>query len=161
MPSIRGFDHVALPTADPEALIAFYKRLGFPILYEAEWRAGKAPAFAIGVGPHSKINVHPPALWKQPGFEARGPTALPGCGDLCFVFDGTIDEAEKLVREAGAPVVYGPWDQEGGADAGRREGTSLYTRDPDGNLIEFMTYPSAGRGRPAGLEAFQSRKGKS
>jgi catechol 2,3-dioxygenase-like lactoylglutathione lyase family enzyme len=156
--SIRGFDHVALPTNDAEALIRFYKRLGFSILNEAEWRAGKAPIFAIGVGENAKINIHPPELWKQPGFEARGPTALPGCGDLCFVFDGTIDEAEKLIRDAGAEVAYGPWDQNGGGDRGRRAGTSVYTRDPDGNLIEFMTYPSAGRGRPTGTEAFQKRK---
>jgi hypothetical protein len=25
-------------------------------------------------------------------------------------------------------------------------GTSVYTRDPDGNLVEFMTYPCAGVG---------------
>lgn len=155
--SIRGFDHVALPTNDAEALIRFYRKLGFPILYEAEWRAG-APILAIGVGPHAKINVHPPELWKEKGFEARGPTALPGCGDLCFVFDGTIDEAEKLLRDAGAPIVYGPWDQKGGAEAGQREGTSVYTRDPDGNLIEFMTYPAAGRGRPGGTKDFQARR---
>ena len=35
----------------------------------------------------------------------------------------------------------------GGGDRGRREDTSVYSRDPDGNLIEFMTYPAAGRGR--------------
>lgn len=38
------------------------------------------------------------------------------------------------------------FDQPGGADAGQREGTSVYTRDPDGNLIEFMTHPASGRG---------------
>ena len=41
--SIRGFDHVALPAQDPEAIIAFYKKLGFPTIHEAEWRAGAAP----------------------------------------------------------------------------------------------------------------------
>ena len=34
---VRGFDHVSLPTNDVEALIEFYKRLDFPILYEDEW----------------------------------------------------------------------------------------------------------------------------
>ena len=63
------------------------------------------------------------------------------------MFDGTIEEAEALIQAAGAEIVYGPFDQPGGADAGKREGTSVYTRDPDGNLIEFMTYPAAGRGR--------------
>ena len=24
-------------------------------------------------------------------------------------------------------------------------GTSVYTRDPDGNLVELMTYPASGR----------------
>lgn len=156
--SIRGFDHVALPTHDAEALIRFYRRLGFPILYEEEWRTGKHPLFAIGVGEHNKINVHPPEVWQNPKFEARGPTARPGCGDLCFVFDGTIDEAVQRIRDAGAEIVYGPWDQNGGGDRGQRQGTSVYTRDPDGNLIEFMTYPSAGRGRPGGIEDFQARK---
>jgi catechol 2,3-dioxygenase-like lactoylglutathione lyase family enzyme len=156
--SIRGFDHVALPTHDPEALIDFYRRLGFPILYEEEWRTGKSPIFAIGVGEHSKINVHPPALWKSPGFDAKGPSALPGCGDLCFVFDGTIEQAQALIRGAGAEIAYGPWDQRGGGDAGQRAGTSVYTRDPDGNLIEFMTYPAAGRGAPGGVKDFQARK---
>ena len=42
-------------------------------------------------------------------------------------------------------------------DAGQRPGTSVYTRDPDGNLIEFMTYPAAGRARPTTLAAFQTR----
>ncbi len=143
---VRGFDHVALPTADPEATIAFYRRLGFGIIHEDEWRAGDYPLFAIQVGEHAKINFHAPKLWQDPEFEAKGPTALPGCGDLCFVFDGSIEEAEALIREAGAEIAYGPFDQPGGADAGQRHGTSVYSRDPDGNLIEFMTYPAAGRG---------------
>lgn len=148
---ITGYDHVALPAGDPEALISFYKKLGMPILYETQWRAGKFPAFAVQVGADAKINFHDPKLWQNSGFEARGPTAEPGCGDLCFVFDGTIEEAEALIRDAGAEIAYGPFDQPGGADGGQREGTSVYTRDPDGNLIELMTYPAAGRSRASAL----------
>jgi catechol 2,3-dioxygenase-like lactoylglutathione lyase family enzyme len=144
--TVSGYDHVALPAKNPEALIAFYKKLGMPILYEEQWRAGKLPVFAVQVGPDAKLNFHDPKLWQDAGFEARGPTAEPGCGDLCFVFDGTIEEAEALIRGAGAEIAFGPFDQPGGADAGQRQGTSIYTRDPDGNLIEFMTYPAAGRG---------------
>lgn len=147
---VVGFDHVALPAGDPDAMLEFYKRLGFGTIHEAEWRAGRSPIFAIQVGENAKINFHGPALWQNASFEARGPTAQPGCGDLCFVFDGTIDEAVALLRKAGAEIAYGPYDQPGGADRGRREGTSVYTRDPDGNLIEFMTYPAAGRGRWGG-----------
>ena len=145
--AIRGFDHVALPAQDPEAIIAFYKKLGFPTIHEAEWRAGDYPIFAIQVGPNAKLNFHPPAMWENPAFELRGPTAKPGCGDLCFVYEGSIDDAVKMLEDAGAEICSGPVDQPGGGEAGTRLGTSVYSRDPDGNLIEFMTYPAAGRGR--------------
>lgn len=144
MPVI-GWDHVSLPAHDPDALMAFYKRLGFELIHEVEFRSGKTPIFAIAIGANAKLNFHGPALWQDPRFSARGPTAQPGCGDFAFVFEGTIDEAVELIRGAGAPVAFGPFDQRGGGDGGRRMGTSVYTRDPDGNLLEFMTYPASGR----------------
>ncbi|MBW2269439.1 MAG: hypothetical protein JRH16_12760 [Deltaproteobacteria bacterium] len=143
---VVGFDHVAIPAGDPEALLAFYKKLGFGTLYEEEWRAGDYPVFAIQIGENARLGFLGPALWQDPDFDFRGQTARPGCGDICFLFEGTIEEAETLLREAGAEIAYGPFDQRGGADRGQREGTSVYTRDPDGNLIEFMTYPAAGLG---------------
>ena len=88
-----------------------------------------------------RASVHPPEFWQNPRFTARGPTAVPGCGDICFYFDGTIEEAKQLILDAGAEIAYGPYDQKGGGDAGQRDGTSVYTRDPDGNILEFMTYP--------------------
>ncbi|MQG61296.1 MAG: VOC family protein, partial [SAR202 cluster bacterium] len=65
-----GIDHLAMPTANAEKLIGFYKKLGFDINDEADWRNGKANIFSIQVG-ESKINVHPE------GFTAslRGDTA--------------------------------------------------------------------------------------
>lgn len=141
---ITGFDHVSLPSADPDATMAFYKKLGFPIIHEKEFRAGEYPLFAIQIGENSKMNFHAPKMWQDPSFDAKGPTAKPGCGDICFAFDGTIEEAEALIKSAGAEVAYGPYDQPGGGDGGKRMGTSIYTRDPDQNLLEFMTYPAAG-----------------
>jgi catechol 2,3-dioxygenase-like lactoylglutathione lyase family enzyme len=143
MPVI-GYDHVALPAGDPEAILAFYKKLGFGTIHEEEWRAGDYPLFAIQIGENAKLNFHGPALWQDASFEAKGPTAKPGCGDLCFLFEGTIDEAVELIQSAGGKIAYGPFDQPGGGDRGKRLGTSVYTRDPDGNLIEFMTYPASG-----------------
>lgn len=143
--SITGWDHVSFPARDPEALMAFYKRLGLETIHEEEFRSGKYPIFAIAIGENAKLNFHGPAFWQDPSFDGRGPTALPGCGDFAFVFDGTIDEAVELLHKAGAPIAFGPFDQPGGADRGRRLGTSVYTRDPDGNLVELMTYPVSGR----------------
>lgn len=142
---VTGWDHVSLPAGDPDALMAFYKRLGFTVIHEAEFRSGKTLIFAITIGAHAKLNFHAPSLWQNPKFDARGPTAQPGCGDLAFVFEGTIEDAVGVIRAAGAEVAFGPFDQRGGGDGGQRLGTSVYTRDPDGNLVEFMTYPAGGR----------------
>ena len=82
-----GIDHIAIPTADAERLILFYKKLGFTINDEKEWREGKVNIFNIQVG-DSKINVHPEGYIS----DYRGPTAVPGCGDVCFVWNGPVDE---------------------------------------------------------------------
>jgi catechol 2,3-dioxygenase-like lactoylglutathione lyase family enzyme len=137
--SLKSFDHVVIPTADPEAILGFYKRLGFIALREAEWRAGKSLMFSLAFG-DNKINVHPPEVWQSGRFSLRGPTAVPGCGDFCFVWDGTIEEAEVWLKDAGAEVIEGPVKRDGGRALGTGVGTSIYTRDPDGNLLEFMVY---------------------
>ena len=51
-----GIDHIAIPTADAERLILFYKKLGFTINDEKEWREGKVNIFNIQVG-DSKITL--------------------------------------------------------------------------------------------------------
>ena len=137
--SVKSFDHVVLPTADPEALLAFYKRLGFTVLREAEWRAGKALMFSLACG-DNKINVHPPDVWQSGRFSLRGPAAVPGCGDICFVWDGGLEDLAAWLKAADAEVIEGPVKRDGGRALGTAVGTSLYTRDPDGNLLEFMVY---------------------
>ena len=75
---VTGFDHVSLPSADPDATMAFYKKLGFGTIHEKEWCAGEYPLIAIQIGLHAKINFPDPAPWQDPSFEAKGPTAKPG-----------------------------------------------------------------------------------
>jgi catechol 2,3-dioxygenase-like lactoylglutathione lyase family enzyme len=137
--AIAGFDHVALPAAEMEAMIGFYRRLGFGIVGETEWRAGTRSLVALHFG-EQKINLHAPELWTRPEFTLRGPAARPGCGDFCFVWDGDLTGLQATLAGAGAAVEVGPVPREGGRDGGRRVGTSLYTRDPDGNLLEFIIY---------------------
>ena len=136
---IASFDHAVIPTAQPEEMIALYKQLGFAVVHEEEWRQGKARAFAFAFG-DSKINVHPPDVWSNPQFTLRGLTAVPGCGDFCFVWDGSVDEVKSMLEAAGAEIVVGPVEREGGRSLGTRTGTSIYTRDPDRNLLEFIVY---------------------
>src|SRR5215510_16485922 len=127
-------DHIAIPTANAQRLIAFYKRLGFLINNEEAWRAGQVPTFSIQVGNASKINVHPE------GYTAslRGPTAVPGCMDICFVWEGAVEDCRKMLETAGVEIIRGPVARPGGRV--QVPSLSLYARDPDGNLLEWMTY---------------------
>jgi catechol 2,3-dioxygenase-like lactoylglutathione lyase family enzyme len=71
-------------------------------------------------------------------FTNRAPAAVPPCGDLCFVWEGTAESVKAVLDRAGAKVGLGPVPREGGR---RKTGSSVYVRDPDGNLLEFMIYP--------------------
>ena len=103
-----GIDHIAMPTANAERLIRFYKKLGFTINDEAEWRSGAANIFSIQVG-DSKINIHPE------GYTAsyRGPTAVPGCTDICFVWEGSVEACQKMLSDVGIEVIRGPGARKG------------------------------------------------
>ena len=134
MPTV-SIDHIAMPTANAERLLAFYKKLGFAINDEEEWRAGTARMFSIQIG-ESKINVHPERFMAN----LRGPTAVPGCTDVCFVWDGTVEACQEMLAEAGVDVIQGPVARKGGRQRGAAPSLSLYARDPDGNLLEWMIY---------------------
>jgi catechol 2,3-dioxygenase-like lactoylglutathione lyase family enzyme len=138
--SVLAFDHVAIPVNDVETMLAFYRRLGFTVVGEADWRAGRSPLVAIAFG-HNKINFHAPPLWQRPSFTLRAPAAQPGCGDFCFVWDGGLATLQTALAAAGAAVETGPVTRQGGRDAGTASGTSIYTRDPEHNLLEFIVYP--------------------
>ena len=134
---VSSFDHVAFPTNEPEGLIEFYGALGFTVPDVEEWRRSGVPFFSIQLG-QQKINVHAPALWRKSDFGLRGKTAVPGCADLCFVWEGGSDALHAMLARAGAEIVAGPVELRGG----RGLGQSVYTRDPDSNLLEFIVYDS-------------------
>jgi catechol 2,3-dioxygenase-like lactoylglutathione lyase family enzyme len=133
---IAGFDHVALPTDRPEEMIEIYERLGFQVPDLEEWKASRLPFFSVFFA-GNRINFHTPAMWKNEAFALRGPTARPGCGDLCFVWEGGSQALHAMLEKAGAEIVAGPIELQGGR---AQPGTSLYLRDPDLNLLEFIVY---------------------
>jgi catechol 2,3-dioxygenase-like lactoylglutathione lyase family enzyme len=136
---VIGFDHVVIPTADAGTLLAFYRSVGFTIQGEGEWRAGNRSIVAITFG-EQKINVHTEELYERsrgaPGW-LRGPTAEPGCGDFCFVWEGGIDVISDRLAELGIEIIAGPVPRIGARGA---PSVSIYVRDPDENLLEFMSY---------------------
>jgi catechol 2,3-dioxygenase-like lactoylglutathione lyase family enzyme len=128
---VAGIDHVALPMQDADAMLAFYRALGFDAMVERS-------VLVVHAG-QQRINFHPPALWHRDEFTLRAPAAVPPCGDLCFVWDGTADALHARLAHAHAEIEEGPVDRVGGR---RTTGSSVYVRDPDGNLLEFMIYPA-------------------
>ena len=133
--TITAFDHVAIPIENVKEMLPFYRKLGFEI------KDDDAPlVYSVHFG-QNKINFHAPQLWQSEQFSLRGPAARPGCGDLCFVWSDTEEALSERLNAANAKIVEGPVARKGGRDAGQASGTSIYIRDPDSNLLEFITYP--------------------
>ena len=87
-------------------------------------------AYRIG---GQQLNVHGPGV--HPALVARVPVA-PGNSDLCFVWEGRIEDAIAHLARHGVAVEAGPLTRHGAKGAG----TSVYFRDPDGSLLEFISY---------------------
>jgi catechol 2,3-dioxygenase-like lactoylglutathione lyase family enzyme len=126
---IEGLDHASLPMQDVDAMVGFYRALGFDV--EEDKRFVRVHAG------RQMINFHRPDLWPEPSFTLRAPAAVPPCGDLCFVWGDTVDVLLARLEELAIAIEEGPVARAGGR---RENGTSVYVRDPDGNLVEFMTY---------------------
>ena len=112
-----------------DAMLAFYRSLGLTVVENAQ-------ACSVYIG-DQMINFHRPALWQRESFTLRAPAAKPPCGDLCFVYEGTPASLKAMLDRAGAKIEEGPVARQGGR---RRASSSVYVRDPDGNLLEFMIY---------------------
>ncbi len=80
-----------------------------------------------------QLNVHGPGV--QADLVARVPVA-PGNSDLCFEWPGLIDGAVEHLASYGVDLELGPVARNGA----RGFGTSVYFRDPDGSLMEFISY---------------------
>lgn len=126
---VVAIDHVSLPMRDTDATVAFYRALGFAV---TEARA----VVSVRTG-DQMINFHRPELWPRAEFTLRAPAATPPCGDVCFVWDGIADALHELLASTGARIEEGPVERIGGRG---EVATSVYVRDPDGNLLEFMIY---------------------
>jgi catechol 2,3-dioxygenase-like lactoylglutathione lyase family enzyme len=80
-----------------------------------------------------QLNVHGPGF---AGLNAEKPVE-PGNSDLCFVWPGPIEEALEHLARHEVEIVAGPLERESGA---RGRGRHVYFRDPDGSLLEFVSY---------------------
>src|SRR5262245_21796796 len=97
-----------------------------------------AEVVAMGIGfayrfGSNQLNIHGPGFDGGPNAQ---PPVTPGGADLCFVWEGEIDGAVAHLAHHGVPIELGPVRRFGACG----EGTSVYFRDPDGSLLEFISY---------------------
>jgi catechol 2,3-dioxygenase-like lactoylglutathione lyase family enzyme len=125
---IDRLDHLVLTVRDVDETLAFYERvLGMtPVTFGAGRRA-------LSFG-QSKINLHRADAPIAP--HARQPT--PGSADLCFITSAPIASVIEHLHRCGVRVEEGPVSRTGALGPI----TSVYLRDPDGNLIEVSSYQS-------------------
>ncbi len=124
-PHVR-LDHCVVHVSDWARSNDFYARvLGAEII-----RRGNGFAYRFG---ETQLNLHGPGVDAVP--VARDPVR-PGNSDLCFVWPGPIAGAAAHLESCGVSVELGPVERHGAKGAG----TSVYFRDPDGSLLEFISY---------------------
>ncbi len=122
---VEALDHLVLTVRNVGATVDFYTRvLGMRLEVFGEGR--KALKFGS-----QKINLH------QAGaeFEPKAEHPLPGSADLCFLTDADIEHWKHHLGGCGVTIEEGPVPRTGATGPL----TSIYLRDPDGNLIEVST----------------------
>jgi catechol 2,3-dioxygenase-like lactoylglutathione lyase family enzyme len=123
-------DHCVIAVADWKRSNAFYADVLGAQLID---RGSGAWSYRFGA---TQLNVHGPGVDPHP--VARRPV-VPGNSDLCFEWPGAIEDAIAHLERHGVAVEDGPGPRRGA----RGEGVSVYFRDPDGSLMEFISYPPA------------------
>ena len=123
-------DHCVIAVSDWEVSNRFYRDVVGAELVEhgtGRW------AYRLG---DTQLNVHGPGVDVSTNV-ARLPVQ-PGNSDLCLVWPGPIEDAIEHLRQHGVEIETGPVERLGA----QGHGTSVYFRDPDGSLLEFVSYDS-------------------
>ncbi len=123
---ICRIDHFVLTVQSLEATCRFYERvLGFKRVAAP----GRPTALMFG---HNKINIHE----VQHTFDPKAAMPTPGSADFCLITERALAEVRSDIEACGVVIEVGPIKRTGALGAM----TSLYFRDPDGNLVEVSEY---------------------
>ncbi|HWL64407.1 MAG TPA: VOC family protein [Actinomycetota bacterium] len=121
-------DHSVIAVSDWERSNAFYRDVvGVEALQQPDGRW----LYRIG---DQQLSVHGPGVPDSP-LRPRVDVQAGGA-HVCFTWAGPIEDATAHLESHGVSVEEGPVEREGG----RGQGSSVYFRDPDGNLLEFISY---------------------
>jgi catechol 2,3-dioxygenase-like lactoylglutathione lyase family enzyme len=121
--AVVGMDHVVFTVEDEERSLAFYcGELGLAPVRVDQWRRHEAPFPSVRVNASTIIDL------------LRAPRAGENVDHVCLVVEPV--DFDALKASGRFVVVDGPARRYGA----QGEGTSLYIRDPDGNMIELRYY---------------------
>jgi catechol 2,3-dioxygenase-like lactoylglutathione lyase family enzyme len=81
----------------------------------------------------TQLNCHGPNVVGTPVAKIK---VMPGGSDLCFIWTESIEELKEHLLKNSVEIEVGPVKRFGV----KGEGMSIYFRDPDGSLIEFIKY---------------------
>lgn len=128
MITIERLDHLVLTVASIQATVDFYCRvLG---MTRHTFHGGRT---ALRFG-NQQINLHEAGHEFEP--RARLPT--PGSADLCFLSRASSNEIVTHLTLQNVIIELGPVAREGAVGPF----SSVYFRDPDGNLVEIASLDS-------------------
>ena len=123
---MASLDHCVIAVSDWDRSNAFYAEvLGAEVVAH-----GDGYVYRFGA---NQLNIHGPGVDGEPNAQ---PPVAPGGAALCFVWDGPIAAAVAHLERVGVPIELGPVPRFGA----RGDGASVYFRDPDGSLLEFIAY---------------------
>jgi catechol 2,3-dioxygenase-like lactoylglutathione lyase family enzyme len=126
--SVAGVDHIVIAVSDRAKADWFYRDvLGAEVVPGADGRV----AYRFG---SQRLNVHEPGTVASP---LAAIPVQPGNSDICLAWSGSPESALEHLRQSGVEAT-GPLLRAGA----RGEGASIYCRDPDGSLIELISYSS-------------------
>ncbi|WP_207536721.1 VOC family protein [Sabulicella rubraurantiaca] len=127
--SVDRLDHLVVTCRDVEISAAWYQRvLG---MEREEFGPHRRTSLRFG---GQKINLRPQEATQAEWWS--GLAAAPATHDLCFIVTVTAMEVVAHLHHCGVVVEQGPVPKDGALGPI----TSVYCRDPDGNLIEIATY---------------------
>jgi catechol 2,3-dioxygenase-like lactoylglutathione lyase family enzyme len=127
--AVDRLDHLVITCRDVETSAGWYQR----VLGMEREEFGEQRRTALRFG-GQKVNLRPKEATQQAWFSSA--VAEPGTQDLCFVVTVSADDVVSHLRGCGVAVELGPVPKQGALGPI----TSVYCRDPDGNLIEIATY---------------------
>ena len=131
----KALDHIVLNVRDVETAAEWYQRVLGMQREDHAFSPGGAVRTSLRFGPQ-KMNLRPIEAMPSEWFTAHRPAT--GSADLCFLVDEIPERVVAHLAASGVTVELGPATKRGALGPI----TSVYCRDPDGNLVEIASYPA-------------------